>query len=168
MPTVLAFANSGYNFFMTVDTWVNKTFNKGTVLSKVIKDRTTCIAITSLASAQLGLTSFGLNGWICPFRNYLACPCPGCGLTRAAVLMFKGDFRGMLAYHALAPFLVLALIVIGMGAFAPEKSRLNLVVLVEKIEMKTGIGLVFCVGLILYWLVRLLMFTDSYMKLVMS
>ncbi|MFT5195844.1 MAG: hypothetical protein ACI9EW_001596 [Cellvibrionaceae bacterium] len=153
---------------MTVATWFYTTFDEGAVLSKVIKDRTACLVITSFASVQAGLAFFGLNGWLCPFRHYLSCPCPGCGLTRATVSMFKGDFKGMVAYHALAPFFVVGLFIIAMGAVLPTQARKKLVSFVEKVEVRTGIGIVFCVVLISYWLVRLFIFTDSYMNLIMS
>ena len=149
-------------------TWLQKGFDRGTVLTKLLKDRAVCITISSFATVQAGLTLFGLDGWICPFRHYLACPCPGCGLTRATVAMIKGDFREMLAYHALAPFFLVGLVVIAFGAVLPLKQRERLISLVQRIETKLGLGIAFCAVLMGYWLVRLLFFTNSYMNLVMS
>ncbi|MEM9774585.1 MAG: DUF2752 domain-containing protein [Chloroflexota bacterium] len=153
---------------MANTTWLQKGFDQGAVLSKLIKDRAVCITITSFAAVQTGLTYFGMNGWICPFRHYLSCPCPGCGLTRASVAMVKGDFKEMLAYHALAPFFLVGLILIALGAILPSGLRERLILFVERIEVKTGLGIIFCGVLIAYWLIRLLFFTNSYMNLVMS
>ena len=143
-------------------------FDHGIVLTKLVKDRAVCITISSFAAVQTGLTYLGIDGWICPFRHYLACPCPGCGLTRASVAMVKGDFKEMLAYHALAPFFLIGLIAIVFGAILPNIQRERLIAWVERIEVRTGSGVAFCAVLMTYWLVRLLFFTNSYMNLVMS
>ncbi len=42
----------------------------------------------------------------CPFAELFALPCPGCGLTRAAWALLRGDFRAALALHPLSPVLV--------------------------------------------------------------
>lgn len=42
---------------------------------------------------------------LCPSRNVLGLPCPGCGLTRATEAMVVGDFAAMLRLHPLAPLL---------------------------------------------------------------
>jgi hypothetical protein len=42
----------------------------------------------------------------CPFAAVLSVPCPGCGLTRAAGLLLRGDWHGALALHPLSPLLV--------------------------------------------------------------
>jgi Protein of unknown function (DUF2752) len=40
---------------------------------------------------------------VCPMAGVLGIPCPGCGLTRATLALFRGDVRGALALHPLAP-----------------------------------------------------------------
>lgn len=47
------------------------------------------------------LVSFGVP--ICPTKNFLGIPCPGCGMTRATEAMLTGDLMGVLRYHPLAP-----------------------------------------------------------------
>ena len=42
-------------------------------------------------------------GKVCPARLLLGIPCPGCGLTRATVLLLKGDIHGSLLCN---PFLL--------------------------------------------------------------
>ena len=39
---------------------------------------------------------------ICPTRNWLHIPCPGCGATRAILMAAHGDFRGAMHMHPLA------------------------------------------------------------------
>ncbi|BDI32962.1 hypothetical protein CCAX7_50130 [Capsulimonas corticalis] len=51
---------------------------------------------------------------ICPFYQLTGLPCPGCGLTRAFVLLSHGDWRQSLAFHpmgwaAYAAFILVAI-----------------------------------------------------------
>jgi uncharacterized protein YqgC (DUF456 family) len=43
---------------------------------------------------------------VCPFALIFHAPCPGCGLTRAAVHLLSGDLRGAFALHPLSILLV--------------------------------------------------------------
>ena len=40
-------------------------------------------------------------GHACPINLVFGVPCPGCGLTRAFILFFQGDFGGAFAMHPL-------------------------------------------------------------------
>jgi hypothetical protein len=53
---------------------------------------------------------------ICPTRNWLHVPCPGCGATRAVLLALRGDFAGSFHLHPLA--MVVAAMMIPTGAIA--------------------------------------------------
>lgn len=44
---------------------------------------------------------------VCLFRRTLELPCPGCGLTRAFSLLARGDLRGAMLFHPLAPVLLI-------------------------------------------------------------
>jgi len=46
-----------------------------------------------------------LFGSVCPSKIIAGLPCPGCGLTRAALLMLTGDFIGSLRMNPILPFL---------------------------------------------------------------
>lgn len=39
---------------------------------------------------------------ICPTRNWLHIPCPGCGATRAILMAMRGDLGGAMHMHPLA------------------------------------------------------------------
>jgi hypothetical protein len=52
----------------------------------------------------------------CPWAALLGLPCPGCGLTRAAGLLLRGDLRGALQLHPLSPLLVPIVVVALVGA----------------------------------------------------
>jgi len=43
---------------------------------------------------------------LCPSKNLLGIPCPGCGLTRATAALFSGELGVAMAYHPLFPVIV--------------------------------------------------------------
>ncbi len=51
-------------------------------------------------------TEFGQS--ICPHKMLTGFPCPGCGITRSIMSLYRGDVGGSLAYHAFGIPLVLA------------------------------------------------------------
>jgi uncharacterized protein DUF2752 len=44
--------------------------------------------------------------WRCPIAELFGLPCPGCGLTRAASALLRGDFAGAIRLHPLTPLVV--------------------------------------------------------------
>jgi hypothetical protein len=55
---------------------------------------------------------------ICPTAGLLGLPCPGCGLTRATLLLFQGEFAAALALHPLVfPLSPLYFGVLGYAGF---------------------------------------------------
>jgi len=46
-------------------------------------------------------------GYICPSMIFVGLPCPGCGITRAGILLITGDFSG--SFH-MNPILLPALV----------------------------------------------------------
>ena len=62
---------------------------------------------------------------ICPFYNIFGIPCPGCGLTRAVIEIFKLNFKRALEYNFLS-YVILLLGLIYIVAFLFRKSdKLN-------------------------------------------
>jgi hypothetical protein len=59
--------------------------------------------IVALVPLMLIGAAIGFDIPICPTRNLLGIPCPGCGLTRATEAAAHGDVMGMLRFHPLAP-----------------------------------------------------------------
>ena len=116
--------------------------------------------------AQLGLFWLGLPGWPCPFLKLFGVPCPGCGLTRAISLLVHGDFHAALAFHAFAPLFLAAILLSGISGVLPQKNREPLVDRLEEIERRTGLSIIILVGLVLYWLARLLLFHTAFVQLI--
>jgi hypothetical protein len=81
---------------------------------------------------------------ICPIALLTGTACPGCGMTRAASALLKGDVSVALEYHPLIP-LIAALAIVGWtwsmlrraGRVGPIPNRLVNIVLIG-----TGISLV--------------------------
>lgn len=81
-----------------------------------------------LAGAALVLAGAGLHfanpstdagSALCPSRRLLHLPCPGCGLTRAFLLLAKGEWRDAFRLHPLSPLLAaqIALAWLGWGSW---------------------------------------------------
>src|ERR1700730_16685040 len=125
------------------------------VLSPVLSDRTFMLAISGAVFLQLGLTSLKFPGWQCPVLHLFGIPCPGCGLTRATVLLFQGGWKQSITFHAFAPLFVLSLLLVGGACILPETPRQRIVTVAESWVRRTGITSLLLIGLILYWLARL-------------
>jgi len=52
----------------------------------------------------------------CPFKMLTGMPCPGCGITKSLVFLYKGDIMTSLHYHLFGPatflFCIVAIIVL--------------------------------------------------------
>ena len=130
------------------------------VLSALWRERGLARAVFAAAGAQVLLAAAGLPGWLCPMKAATGVPCPGCGLTRAAEALFRGDLSASLRTHAYAPVIVLALLLTGLTLLLPRSPRLAFISRVEAFERRTGVTAIALVGLLLYWLARLLFFPE--------
>lgn len=45
---------------------------------------------------------------LCPFKMATGFPCPGCGITKSLIFLYKGDLVKSLSYHVFGPLTVLA------------------------------------------------------------
>jgi hypothetical protein len=48
---------------------------------------------------------------LCPFKLLTGLPCPGCGITKSIIFLYKGDIMRSLAYHIFGPLVILFCIV---------------------------------------------------------
>lgn len=64
-----------------------------------------------IAFAYFYLSSRRIINTMCFFRNITGLPCPGCGLTRAGLALFRGEIMQSLHYHPLlVPLVVIILL----------------------------------------------------------
>jgi hypothetical protein len=136
------------------------------ILASVVQNRMAGAMITATATVQAGLVSLGLPGWPCPFLHVVGLPCPGCGLSRAIVALLQGDWRTSLDLHVFAPIFVVALALVIWATILPQTQRNWLVGRLEIVERRTGITAILLISLVLYWLVRLLIFPDAFINFV--
>lgn len=145
--------------------------NTGTLLAPaltpILRDRKSCLLISGVAGLHVTLTALGLPSWRCPFRYGLGIPCPGCGLSRAVDALWHGQWHDAFLLHAFAPALLVGLVVIFIAAVLPNPSRAVWVQSIDMIERRTGLVIFLLSGLILYWLIRLLFYTEGFYQLVM-
>jgi hypothetical protein len=135
-------------------------------ISTVLRDRKFTFALAGAAGLQIALASLSLPGWECPFFRVTGIPCPGCGLTRAVMLLMRGDLRGSLRFHAFAPILLISVMVLVLAALMPEKLIQPIISKTEQLEGQTRFTLIILSGLILYWLARLLFLNSSFVQLI--
>jgi hypothetical protein len=136
------------------------------ILASVVENRLASWMIVGAAGLQAGLVALGVPGWPCPLLHATGLPCPGCGLSRAIVLLLHGDWRTSLELHAFAPVFVIALLLVAWATVLPQQQRRWLIDRFEIVERRTGITAILLVGLMLYWLIRLLLFPDAFIQLI--
>lgn len=136
------------------------------ILASVAQNRLAGAMIAGAVGLQAGLVSLGLPGWPCPFFHVIGLPCPGCGLSRACVALVQGDWAASLELHAFAPVFAGGLTLVFLAAVLPPRQQAWLVGRLELVERRTGITAILLVGLMLYWLVRLLLFPEAFINLI--
>jgi len=136
------------------------------LVSPVFRDRKFAFVLAGVAVLQIGLFSLNLPGWQCPFLQVTGIPCPGCGLTRAMVLLLKGDLRASLRFHAFAPIFLLAFVALILSILLPRAVVQSTFSKVELLERRTGFTVIILVGLILYWLARLVFLQSTFVQLI--
>jgi len=135
-------------------------------ISPLLRDRKFALVVAGTAGVQIALVSLSLPGWVCPFFRVTGIPCPGCGLTRAVILLLKGDVQGSLRFHAFAPILLLTAVSLILFLVLPRSITQPTIAKVELLEQRTGFTVIILVGLILYWLARLLFMQTAFVQLI--
>ena len=135
-------------------------------ISPLLRDRKFALVVAGTAGVQIALVSLNLPGWECPFFRLTGIPCPGCGLTRAVILLLKGDLQASLRFHAFAPIVLLTAVALILVLLLPRSITQPAISKVAMLEQKTGFTVIILVGLILYWLARLLFLQTAFVQLI--
>jgi hypothetical protein len=135
-------------------------------LSPVLRDRKFALALVGATGLHVALVSLSLPSWECPFFRLTGIPCPGCGLSRATVLLLKGDLSGSLRFHAFAPVFLFAIVALILSVLLPKSILQPAIARAELIERKTGLTVLILGSLILYWLARLLFLQAGFVQLI--
>lgn len=105
------------------------------------------VAVGALTLAQ----GFEDTPTMCPFALATGMACPGCGMTRAAGQLLRGDFGAAIAYHPLIPAIAL-LTTVGWGWFVLRRTGR-----VHPMSNRTlnGVLIATAVALVAVWVIRL-------------
>ncbi|MFN2516630.1 MAG: DUF2752 domain-containing protein [Pyrinomonadaceae bacterium] len=128
------------------------------LVSSVLRDRRFSTLFTGVVGVQICLSSLSLPAWQCPILHATGIPCPGCGLSRAMMLLVRGELRASIRFHAFAPFFLLLITSLVIAALLPRSMIQPVINKVEALERQTKLTVIILAGLILYWLARLLFF----------
>ena len=109
-----------------------------------------------IALFQVALTALELPAWQCPLKATLGIACPGCGLTRAMVLLAEGNWLTAVQLHAFAPVGLGIGLLLASSILLPAKWRHRVAQRLAVFEKRSGImlWLIFC--LMIYWIGRLM------------
>ena len=155
-----------YSFISPQITGYLKANISAPIFSSIIQDRVVGAVLLGAAGLQLGTFVLNLPTWSCPFLHVIGIPCPGCGLTRAIVALLEGDWQSALTLHAYAPIFVVAIVLIACATLLPSKPRNWFMTQFELVERRTGITAILLIGLVVYWLIRLLFFPEAFINLI--
>lgn len=126
------------------------------VLGPLLQNRSLIATLTAVAALQVGLTAAGLPAWQCPLRSTLGVPGPGCGLTRAIVLLLQGQWHASIASHAFAPLIAGIGILLAVGNLLPTGLRRKVAHRISTVERHTGIFALLMMSMLAYWILRLI------------
>lgn len=126
------------------------------VASQILSDRLESTLLLGAALIQLGAVYFGLPGWPCPFKAFTGLPCPGCYLSTAMQAFIQGDFQRSLSIHAFTPIVFVMFVVLLVTYISPAPLRSVIVNKINFIECRFGIVYIILIGLMVYWVLRLL------------
>jgi len=135
-------------------------------LSALLRNRRFGLILTGALSLHIIFVLLHLPLWECPFFIVTGLPCPGCGLTRACLLLLQGDVHAALRFHAFAPVFVLLISMMMIATVLPKTVTEPFIQKAEMLERKTGVTLIIFSGLILYWLARLLLSPTLFAQLI--
>ena len=135
-------------------------------ISTILRDRRFGFILTGALGLNIALVALHLPSWECPFFKLTGVPCPGCGLTRACMLLLRGEVQASIRFHAFAPIFVVLISILIVRTLLPRSVAEPLIQKAETLERQTGLTIIILGGLILYWLARLVFFPTMFARLI--
>ncbi|MGD9228642.1 MAG: DUF2752 domain-containing protein [Desulfobacterales bacterium] len=126
------------------------------VLGPLLQNRWIIALLVAASFVQIALAATGITAWQCPVRSTLGVDCPGCGLTRAAVLLIQGHWQASFDLHAFASIFLGIGIFLAIGSILPARLQQMVAYQTANLERHTGIVALIGFGFILYWITRVL------------
>jgi Protein of unknown function (DUF2752) len=125
------------------------------VLGPLMQNRRVIALLGTLAVLQIGLTAAKVTAWQCPLKSALGIICPGCGLTRAVLLIIQGRWLAALQVHAFAPIVLAGGILLAAGSALPARLQQKLAARITDFERRTGIAALLILSSLIYWILRI-------------
>jgi hypothetical protein len=125
------------------------------VLGPLLQSRRIIVLLAAVTLAQVALTAAGITAWQCPVRSTLGVIGPGCGLTRAMVLLIQGHWQASFDLHAFAPIFLSIGICLAIGSILPARLRQTAAYQIANFERHTGIVALLGLSIMLYWILRI-------------
>ena len=135
------------------------------LLRPLLHGRWPSLSLAAIGLTQIGLTMHHVSAWPCPFFHLTGIPCPGCGATRACVALLRGQWAQSLRMHALGSIFLIVIVLLLIGGVLPGRYRGAFAAAVEWFERRTAAGYLFFVLLLLYWIARLAVDPQGFIRL---
>lgn len=126
------------------------------VLGPLMQNRWIIVLLAAVALALVASTAMGITVWQCPLRSTLGVVCPGCGLTRAMVLLIQGHWHASFHTHAFAPIFLIGVTVLTITSITPKKFQQKAARWTTEVEKRTGVVAVLMMAMLTYWIFRIL------------
>jgi len=136
------------------------------ILAQALAERPVGLALLLLSTFNLVTGLTGISILPCPLMSLAGFPCPGCGLTRACELMLSGQWQLALEMHAFVLFLLPGFLLVSLATLSPDKFRRRILDGLRSLESRTGLVAIILVALVIYWLLRLAMMPEHFLKIV--
>ena len=125
------------------------------VLGPLMQRRWVIALLTTAVFVLMTLTTMRITTWQCPLRSTLGMPCPGCGLTRAMVLLVQGHWPASISLHVFAPIVLAIGILLAASSALPQRLQQKMVAHVTDFERRTGITALLIISALIYWILRI-------------
>ena len=125
------------------------------MLRALLLNRPIAVAVLAPFCLHLILTALALPGYRCPFNAVTGLPCCGCGISRAIVLLMRGDFSAMAATHPFAPYFFALGVLTGVSVLLSNSQRGSLASVVVWIERRTWMNAIALTAFAVYGVVIL-------------
>jgi hypothetical protein len=126
------------------------------VLGPLMQNRRIIVLLAAVTVVQVALTATGTIAWQCPVKSTLGVACPGCGLTRAMVMLVQGQWQASIHLHAFAPIVLGIGILLAAGSFLPGKLQQKFAYQITAFERRTGIVGLLILSILAYWVLRII------------